>query len=214
MAFPETTLKSLNLAKKSKRVVLLMRHSNRFPINNDNEIYTAGLTPEGVQNAELYGAELAKYWNIRVLGSNFVGRCKDTASAIGRGAGLPLKVKELEEIKFDFVGNIWDNRVSRIHKELPHEIQIMLLTLLNSLEKVEGLGVYVTHDSVLACVMVYLLGLKVEVDGENWPQFLEGLVIWKENEQLCCAWRGHLYTPAFFQKQDRLALTHPVLVTC
>ncbi len=50
------------------------------------------------------------------------------------------------------------------------------------------LNVYVTHDSILAVLVAYLYRLSVGDIG--WPDYLDGLLLWRCEERLHFAWRG------------------------
>ena len=54
-----STVNNLALTPIDRPVSLLMRHSTRFPIENEAEVLTAKLTPDGVEIAEEFGYVLS-----------------------------------------------------------------------------------------------------------------------------------------------------------
>lgn len=49
------------------------------------------------------------------------------------------------------------------------------------------LNVFVTHDSILAVLVAWVLGSLIEQVG--WPDYLDGLLIWRSGEGLNITWR-------------------------
>ena len=54
-----------------------------------------------------------------------------------------------------------------------------------------GLNVNITHDGYIAFMAVALLGESIAE--ENWPDYLEGMAFWREEEAVHIAWRGKVY---------------------
>ena len=65
----------------------------------------------------------------------------------------------------------------------------LLLDLLTPHQETQGrLGLFVTHDAVLAALVGSLYGLNV--GGLAWPEYLDGLVLWRDSNRLRFRWRG------------------------
>ena len=50
------------------------------------------------------------------------------------------------------------------------------------------MNIYVTHDAILAALVGWLFRLPVYREG--WPDFLDGVLLWRMAGKLHCAWRG------------------------
>jgi hypothetical protein len=67
------------------RAAILMRHAERGHFTHPAEGASVPITPKGAIDAEVLGRELAR-WERLDLSHSPVGRCRQTAEAIGRGA--------------------------------------------------------------------------------------------------------------------------------
>ena len=83
--------------------VFVLRHSARYPILSLEDVYGAGLTEEGVEQAEWLGMELKKLRPPGRLISSPVGRCLDTAAAIARRAGWEGTVQPDYRLSHPFI---------------------------------------------------------------------------------------------------------------
>jgi broad specificity phosphatase PhoE len=169
-----------------------MRHAHRYPIVDVESTYTTPLTPEGVKLAEQFGARLNQAFQPGRLLASPVGRCQSTGEAIARGAAWNLPVRT-------------DNRLSHPHiqpaiaafsawtrdKPLPTQVQEVLDLVLEGTHSEPALDLMITHDTVIACLVSYLLG--ASVSNEFWPDYLEGLFIWPVDGSLQTIWRGQIY---------------------
>ena len=182
----------LDLAPANLHLSLLVRHSIRFPINVPEETLIAGLTPEGVQLAEEYGAWLAQRRCIyRVLASP-VGRCVDPGKAVIQGANWPNPVVIDQKLGFPYVENGWQKVINQKPLvEVPYEALDVLNFLLEDTVHGSGVNLHITHDGNIAFMVMALLG--EPITEENWPNFLEGLAFWREEEMVRIAWRGKVY---------------------
>ena len=182
----------LDLAPARQHVSLLIRHSIRFPINVPEETFIVGLTPEGVQLAEEYGAWLAQRRRIYRVMASPVGRCVDTGRAIIRGANWPHPVVIDQKLGFPFVENGYlkvNNQKPLV--EVPQEAFAVLNFLLEDTVHDSGLNLHITHDGNIAFMVMSLLG--EPITEENWPNFLEGMAFWREGDLVRIAWRSKVY---------------------
>lgn len=67
-------------------------------------------------------------------------------------------------------------------------IDLLLGLAANDLQSHGWLNVYVTHDAILAVLVAYLYQLSV--DEISWPDYLDGLLLWRYAERLYFIWRG------------------------
>lgn len=191
MGIPITLLNDFHQIPHDRPVVLLMRHSARFPITDPERGFEVPLTPEGVRMAEELGAVLGKGFSCGRLLASPVGRCMATADAIARGARWERQALAEERISHPFIEPAWDLLCAgKVNGILPRPVREALEMLLDHPQPQSMLEVMVTHDTVVGAVVGCLL--HAPVHGEHWPEFLEGVFLWREGEQLAALWRGEL----------------------
>ncbi len=191
------------------KVVLLMRHSARFPIINPADTYVVGLTEEGVRLADVLGALLARKFIPGRLRSSPIGRCRATAEAMARGAGWPVKVRADRRLSHPYIEPAW-NLVegNRLNGSLPRPLPDVLNWVVGAPEKVRQpnlplfedrpqLDVLVTHDTIVGAVVGCLLCEPVL--GPAWPGYLEGVLFWWSEGLVHARWRGteQVFSPQF-----------------
>jgi broad specificity phosphatase PhoE len=186
-------LEQLDLLPRHQRVVMLLRHSIRYPIITTQDSFNVGLTPQGIKLAEQYGALLGERFSPGRLAATPVGRCLDTTAAIARGAGWNAPVQIEPRISFDVLQNAWDERAAyRRGHPLPVEVSAALGYLWGALADAPGLDVVCSHDSVLGVVVQYLTG--EHIYWANLPNYLEAVCFWRENTTLRMAWRRKVHS--------------------
>jgi hypothetical protein len=189
---PDYIRSPLDLAPVKQHMSLMIRHSIRFPINMPEETLIAGLTPEGVQLAEEFGVWLTLSRRIYRVMVSPVGRCVDTGRSIIQGANWPNPVVVDRKLGFPFVENGWQKmNQQKPLDEVPHEAFDVLTYLLEDTNHDAGLNLYITHDGNIAFMAIALLG--EPITEENWPDYLEGMAFWREEEAVHIAWRGKVY---------------------
>lgn len=195
MELTKELLENLILAPRTCGVTVLARHSERYPITSDEEVFTVGLTENGIAMAEALGVELRGRYRARRLGSSPVGRCVDTVAAVSRGAGWKGDIQVEDVLSHPFQGEAWDQRHSYSTDEtLPEEVVALVDFLLGDNAPVAGeMDFFCTHDTVLGTLLEYCAGQWIEFP-ENWPNFLEGVVLWRDGGDFCMAWRGEIYS--------------------
>lgn len=191
MAIYDITLQNLKFSPAGSPVAVLMRHSVRYPILSIEDVYEVQLTPEGVRVAEEFGAVLAKMFKRGRIFSNAVGRCVNTGAAIASGARWRNNVVVDSRLSYAYVSEAWEARLAqKAINGIPPEVVGIAVNLLNLDHGGRSIDLYITHDSVLACVVSFLLDIRIDED--NWPEFLEGAVFWREGAEAYLAWRGEV----------------------
>ena len=186
---------------------LILRHAERQDIPLGSFGTDVQLTEQGAKSAERLGELLSARRPGKVVSSPIL-RCVETAQAISRGAGWFTGVAtnwrlgehgpfisepEVAGQLFLEVG-IAELVRRQLHDAQPppgmRDIAEGARTLLDF--TAEGLGdcgrinVYVTHDAILAALVGWLFRLRVYEEG--WPDFLDGLLLWRSGALLHCAW--------------------------
>lgn len=183
------TEETLLNAPHDRSVALLLRHSARYPIFDDFDPYQAQLTPDGVRMAENLGCWMSRQ-GMRLGGfySSPVGRCIDTAMGIARGAGYWANVRPEEKLSFPYLQPTRRNIVHfRASDPLPERVVEAMRFMLRRNGGQSTFQVYVSHDSYLACILAHVFLEPIE---DHWPEFLEGMAMWREGDEVILSWRG------------------------
>jgi hypothetical protein len=192
MAIPAYVLSTLALTPPDVHVSVFMRHSIRYPIIDPADTMVVGLTPEGVELAEEFGNWLSEARLLGRIMTSPVGRCIDTGVAIGRGAGWPGDIVIEDRLGFPFIQPSWDRLLAgATNGDTSKEAWQTVNMLLEDTNLSGGVNIYITHDCNVAYLARCLLGDLV--NEANWPGFLEGLVVWRTNNQVSIIWRGKIY---------------------
>jgi broad specificity phosphatase PhoE len=193
MSLPEYLLEAFEKIPTDQNINVLMRHSIRFPITSDAEVFTAQLTPEGEDLASAFGAWLQKKYTIGKIFSSPITRCKETGRHLSKGAGNgkvilpdPVLAHPNENGEYDSLGEFlvsgdWPLRILQIaEKMFPDDHSV-------------GLNFLITHDTVLALMAAYWLEMDIRAP-QDWPQYLEPMFFWKKNGKMVITFRGNEYS--------------------
>lgn len=202
------TTKLLETAPVDIGVALIMRHSKRYPIPFGSQGIKVPLTPCGIQLAEQFGKYLDR--PIERIASSPIGRCIETGEAIGKGAGIGCDVS-IERYFGEpgaFVTDVVEagpwfyfrDPIEMINRQLngghipgtrsiDEGIHLILQVIFNPPTPAGKVSIFITHDSVLACIIYYLAGVK-SIDEEMWPVELEGCCLWKQCSKIYWMWRN------------------------
>ena len=190
-------------------VALVLRHAERDEIPPGTFGTDVSLTANGVVSSRYLGEMLSDSRRVGVTSSP-VPRCVQTAEAILQGAGCNIDVV-LDRRLGDPGPFVEDSEVAGslflksdildiVRRQLsdseppagmrpPAEGVRMLLELVATLLESRGrLNVYVTHDSILAVLVARLF--EMSIDEVGWPNYLDGLLLWRSCGRLQVAWRG------------------------
>ncbi len=178
---------TLSLNKDKMADCLLIRHSVRFPINDKEKAFDAGLTPDGEKLAQEFGKYIRYYRPLGLLVTSPVGRCIDTALRISEGANSYRNILPDYRLSHSFVAEpLIQLKNYQPGQPIPEKIWRVLQSFLAV--KSKGLTIAVTHDTVLVSLVAYLIG--VAVGPGEWPDYLEGIAFWKGKNRLEIGWRG------------------------
>lgn len=185
----ESTLNAIAKAPKDRPVAVIMRHSVRYPILDEASVYTTILTPEGIRLAEEFGEKVAELRPIRKIVTNFVERCQQTADAIKSGAKHKKEVTQNLRLSHSFIEPVWDALpITWPDDVLPGRLLAVLDLAISDEHEPGVIDIFVTHDTIVGAVVGYLMGKKF--NSTNWPDFLEGVLLWRDGSKLYAHWRG------------------------
>ena len=187
---------------------LVIRHAEREDISAGTFGHNVNLTAEGTQAAEQLGAALSEYRALTVVSSP-VPRCVQTAQAMLRGAGSATQVATDPRLGGPGAFIVDAETAGPLFLELPipeiarrqiqdavplpgmrptlEGVEILLELATSPLDESGRLHVFVTHDIILSVFVASIFRSTVEEAG--WPDFLEGLLLWRSDERLQLSWR-------------------------
>ena len=189
---------------------LIVRHAEREEIPPGTFGSEVPLTAGGVASAERLGAALhAMRPQVRAAASP-VPRCLATAEAMLRGGGLPAEAaldrrlggpgafivdEDVSGALFLKIGILEIVKRQLAHAEPPagmratsEGVGALLGLTASGLGSCGRLNVYVTHDSILAVLVAYLY--RLSIDEVGWPDYLDGLLLWRSAGRIHFTWRG------------------------
>ena len=192
---------------------LVLRHAEREDIPEGTFGEAVPLTTRGVTTAEQLGAKLSEHRARARVVASALPRCVETGEAVLRGGGWggevardwrlgdpgPFVVEPEFAGGFFLENGIWAivRRQLSSGPPLPgmrttsDGVALLLAVTTGGLGRDGRLGVYVTHDAILAVLVAHLFRLSAdEVIESHWPQFLDGLLLWRSDGRLHCTWRG------------------------
>ena len=200
----------MSLVPAKSDVALVLRHAERqeIPLGTFGE--EVPLTSAGITSAEELGAMLSEKRPEASILASTVPRCVETGEAILRGGcwggevapdwrlGAPGPFVVEPEVSGPLFLEIGISEIVRrqLSDDVPppgmrtttEGIGLLLALTSNDLGWRGRLNVYVTHDSILAVLAAHLFRLTVDAIG--WPDYLDGLLMWRSNERLHFTWRG------------------------
>jgi hypothetical protein len=190
-------MESMDLLLKNvpadRRVALLMRHSVRYEITTQAEIFTAGLTPEGIALARQLGSALASKRKIGRILSSPVGRCVDTALAMAHTARWKEKVHIENRLSHPHIAPVWDVLPMCYGKDpFPGPLHALVDLVFDRPEIPGVLDLLVTHDTVVGSLTAYLFC--ENYSNGDWPNYLEGAFLWQDQDEIQVYWRGRIRT--------------------
>jgi hypothetical protein len=189
-----TPLEQIIAADYPSGIALVIRHSERHPLNGHAGIIEADLTDKGMQDAIDYGRLLATRYQIERVYTSPLKRCIHTAQGILQGANLALPLHthwwmyspflngdqaEEDSIVVAPTGKLKDIIMSRIDKRL----LVMALKRIKIPDEAGKMNIYISHDSLVSPLRAYLLGENSVQVGE-YPGYLEGIGLYCENDRV------------------------------
>jgi broad specificity phosphatase PhoE len=215
----ESMEESAKLCPEEHNIKILLRHSIRQDIE-DKTNREAQLTREGIKIAERYGKELSS--NIGTISSSLTQRCMDTCFAIINGYNKThlkyksnvlqtkmlqnphiRKVSESKETwgKLGLEG-IFDGFAQKIEMPGIYDLETSVNRMINYIFETGNqnntIDIFCTHDFQLAMLLLFINGKNYDYkktlfdENDNWPFMLEGIFLWKNNDNIILSWRGKI----------------------
>lgn len=203
---PAHTLRAVLDALPGSTTLLLVRHADRGPIPAGDPGNGLSLLPEGVQRARALGRAIGG--RLGVVQSSPVPRCVQTATAITEGAERALAVQLDTHLGDPGVyvepgGMAWEQWQTIGHERVVEHIVagVRLRGLADPVPASRrlyehlvataggqvGVHVFVTHDILVTAAAAHWLG--VSLTRNDWPDFLEALVLVVAGDQVTASYR-------------------------
>jgi broad specificity phosphatase PhoE len=183
---------------RNRRVVIVVRHAERHPVEDLLRHEEALLTDRGHRQAHEAGARLRGIHDTLVVHHSPIDRCRETAEGIVRGFGERARVGRADDgLAAPFVldrhkaFSLVTERGGRFMRDWfdgklpagtflarPAAAQTQLDAIERALEH-DAISVCVTHDWNVALMKEHWLHLSPE---RGWPQFLDGIVYARDAE--------------------------------
>ncbi len=201
------------------QVTLLIRHSARFSIREDDPTFGADvhLTEHGEAIAREFGEKL-KGFTDAAFGASAIFRCRRTAALIGEGMGLKPEVADVRLIGIHMpfykdqldVFNLYlrEGAMNVILRYIATGTEIYHNPLVEASEEIRTwleqprpnrLNIFVTHDSVCSQYSAGIGGLR-EFSHDNWVAYLSGILTFRRpgGEWTSCWFVPEQATPQAF----------------
>jgi hypothetical protein len=204
--------------------LLFLRHAERHSIIRLEKQKYALLTEKGERDSFLFGQKIKEYHKKTIIFHSPVKRCIQTADYIFKGINdtensIPGGIQPVlggDHISknpgaFSRYFNKYGNRkVLRMwfDSKIPEDIimpfqdiaQMEMKLIINQLNTYGDFIINITHDWNIIVLLEYYFTLRFEKTG--MPEYLDGIAVYKENENLCLRYKKYeCTTPAFGIKQ-------------
>lgn len=212
MTEPEPTASILERLKRipdQADVALVLRHAERHAITPGSFGVDVSLTKVGTVLAERLGALLSERTPGRIACSPVL-RCMQTADAILRGSRWSATLR-YDRTLGDHGPFVVDPKIAGqlffevgVHELVRRQlveleplpgmrstrdgVQLLLGRVADGLGNQERLDIHITHDAILAVLVAWLSARPVEEI--EWPDYLDGLLLWRFEGNLFFSWRG------------------------
>lgn len=204
----------LNIPEFSGTIAIMVRHAERYPINNMVNALELLLTSQGKQDAYMLGKSLARYSPLAIYHSP-VPRCQETADSIREGIISVNQPATMEGYLLDlggpYITGNWEAIVSNIEQmghanfirkwfdnelpeslimSLPEAAQNQLKILVNQLRSNRHSTINITHDWNIMIMREYFFKLRHEDIGD--PDYLDGVYAFVKNGKLHLGYHEHI----------------------
>lgn len=200
--------------KNKKTFIFMLRHAEKKIHPNNSTENSISITKKGKIESEIFGREFARiYHKISFIKSSPIKRCMNTAEFILKGATQCLKILTSANLgnpgAFVIDAKIAGENFSKygVEKVLQKQLEgknlpgmrdikngakLLLTEILEDLENLNGIGLYITHDAILAPFLCYLTNTFITPN--CWFRFLDGIYVWTENkDEVFLLWMEQLF---------------------
>jgi hypothetical protein len=204
-------LHSLDLIPNDKGAILLLRHGERFQVPHGLGNKNIHLTKMGKRSSRVLGEVLRD--RVEYVTASGLYSCMESALGLSLGSGYSGTLKNGAEwgipgvfvddkeraaayMKQRGVIETYGHMTRNPQSVLPgmkscYHGAAVLVRDLHFFKIPKGkISVYITHDSLLACLIGAITGR--EVTAATWPTYMEGFVLWVDKWKMVVANRGKI----------------------
>jgi hypothetical protein len=210
---PKDLIANFAQLQNAEPCIFILRHAEKY-ITDMSEDILQTITPGGKTKAKLLGRNLKEVLpKVCMVKSSPVERCLQTASAI-----FPLHYENIEIIHSTVLGAdgvyVSDNKLAMqnfLECSSPESVffrmldgealpgmrskeegtKLLLTSLLQDLEELDGPGFYVTHDCILVLFVGTLIDRPITID--NWFQYLDSICIKRSDDRIDLYWGDEVF---------------------
>jgi len=201
----------LKAVPPNSSVGIIMRHAERYEIKRGKVGLEVPLTNDGRISAFNLGETFFKN-KLNAIYSSYVQRCIDTGKEIKKGAEQDsLNIKEWKVLSGDdiFIRDfktvseyymafgmltLLDKAYNRESVEglndVTYSVYKFLDEVLIRLGDKRGFNLFITHDMFISIIAGEIFRHRTTAD--NWPEFMEPIFVWKDNEYINLFFRNNL----------------------
>lgn len=204
---------SKKVLKSLKSLIIIIRHAEKIVIPNNENQASILLTKKGIEDSILFGKKIKKIFeNVSLVKSSPIKRCIQTADSLMRSFSNSNQILTSQNLGdpgiFVIDGKTASNNFLNYGvkgvvekqlngillpgmRDLKSGIKLILDEIFQDLYKINGIGIYITHDAILIPFIQFLT--KKFQYSENLIDFLNGILIWKEYENTYVIWNGEKF---------------------
>ena len=210
ITIPESYINGLNMIPKNTPIAVIMRHAERFDIKRGEVGLEVPLTKDGEKSAFKLGSEYLK-GKISNVYSSYVERCIHTGENILKGVGnINIKIEPLAILAGDeiFINDFmkmsdfymtngmlalldlaYDRKKIVGLNNVEASVYKFINIVLEKIENQNAINLFITHDMFISLIAGEIFRHKTT--GENWPDFMEPIFIWKEGSDIKLFFRNY-----------------------
>ncbi len=210
ITIPESYINGLNMIPKNTPIAVIMRHAERFDIKRGEVGLEVPLTKDGEKSAFKLGSEYLK-GKISSIYSSYVERCIHTGENILKGVGnINIKIEPLAILAGDeiFINDFmkmsdfymtngmlalldlaYDRKKIVGLNNVEASVYKFINIVLEKIENQNAINLFITHDMFISLIAGEIFRHKTT--GENWPDFMEPIFIWKEGSDIKLFFRNY-----------------------
>jgi len=210
ISIPESYINGLKIIPENTPVAIVMRHAERFDIKRGEVGLDVSLTEDGEKSAFKLGSDHLK-GKISNVYSSYIQRCIDTGENILKGAentnikiepmailaGDEIFINDFQKMAEFYMTNgmltlldlAYDRKEIVGLNNVEASVYSFINVILEKIENQNGISLFITHDMFISLIAGEIFRHKTT--GENWPDFMEPIFIWKDGSDIKLFFRNY-----------------------
>ncbi len=210
ISIPESYINGLKIIPENIPIAIVMRHAERFDIKRGEVGLDVSLTEDGEKSAFKLGSDHLK-GKISNVYSSYIQRCIDTGENILKGAentnikiepmailaGDEIFINDFQKMADFYMTNgmltlldlAYDRKKIVGLNNVEASVYSFINVILEKIENQNGISLFITHDMFISLIAGEIFRHKTT--GENWPDFMEPVFIWKDGSDIKLFFRNY-----------------------